>query len=50
MEKIESLIDEIPYISDLRKKFYKIILNKRYELILKPAYELLNENKFLLEL
>lgn len=50
MNKIENLIDEIPCISDLRKKFYKTILNKRYELILKPAYDLINENKFLLEL
>lgn len=50
MNKIENLIDEIPCISDLRKKFYKTILNKRYDLILKPAYDLINENKFLLEL
>ena len=44
MNKIENLIDEIPCISDLRKKFYKTILNKRYDLILKPAYDLINEN------
>ena len=50
VNKIENLIDEIPCISDLRKKFYKTILNKRYDLILKPAYDLINENKFLLEL
>ena len=50
MKKIENLIDGIPCISDLRKKFYKIILNKRYELILKPAYELICKNKFLFEI
>ena len=50
MKKIDEIIDNTPYISDVRKNFYKIILRKRYEMILKPAYELLRKNKFLLEL
>ena len=40
MEEIGKLIDEIPYISDLQKEFYKQYLSARYELIICPAYEL----------
>lgn len=50
MKKIDEIIDNTPYISDVRKNFYKIILSKRYEMILKPTYELLRKNKFLLEI
>jgi len=50
MKKVDEIIDNTPYISDVRKNFYKIILNKRYEMILKPAYELLRKNNFLLEI
>lgn len=39
MEKIEELINAIPYISDLQKEFYIKYLNKRYEVIIRPAYE-----------
>ena len=41
MKKVDEIIDNTPYISDVRKNFYKIILSKRYEMVLKPAYELL---------
>lgn len=44
LEKIEKLIEDIP-MSDVRKKFYKDIINKRYEEILKVAYnKLKNKN------
>ena len=49
MKKVDEIIDNTPYISDVRRNFYKAILSKRYEMILKPAYKLLKENKFLLE-
>ena len=39
MEKIEEEIDNMPIISDTRKEFYKIILNRRYEIILKKTYK-----------
>ena len=39
MEKIYKIIDETPYISEIRKKFYKKILKMRYEMILKVCYE-----------
>ena len=39
MEKIYRIIDETPYISEIRKKFYKKILKMRYEMILKLSYE-----------
>lgn len=37
--KIDEIIDNTPYITDIRKKFYKKILNMRYEKILKYSYE-----------
>ena len=40
MERIGSLIDGVPYITDLQKKFYKKYISARYELILQPAFEL----------
>lgn len=39
MNKINHFIDNIDDISDIRKTFYKTMLQKRYELILTPAYE-----------
>ena len=39
MEKIYEVIDETPYISDIRKKFYKKILKMRYDMNLKLSYE-----------
>ena len=33
MNKINSLIDDIECMSDVRKKFYKNILNKRFEVL-----------------
>ena len=43
MEKIYKVIDETPYISEIRKRFYKKILKMRYEMILKVCYEELRE-------
>ncbi|MGN0771484.1 MAG: HipA domain-containing protein [Christensenellales bacterium] len=42
-EKIDELIDETPFLSDMRKKFYKYILKQRFEKILLPAYNKLME-------
>lgn len=42
-EKIDELIDETPFLSDTRKKFYKYILKQRFEKILLPAYNKLME-------
>lgn len=39
IEKINKIIDETPYISKIRKEFYKKILKLRYEKILKFSYE-----------
>lgn len=39
MEKINHIIDDTPSISNIRKEFYKKILNMRYEKILKYSYE-----------
>lgn len=38
MEKIYKIIEETPYITDIRKKFYKEILKLRYEKILEFNY------------
>lgn len=45
MKKIEEEIDDMPIISDVRKNFYKVLLNKRYEVILKKAYDKLNNTQ-----
>lgn len=39
IEQINKIIDETPYISEIRKQFYKKILRMRYEKILKYSYE-----------
>ena len=39
IRKINEFINNMDEISDIRKEFYKIMLQKRYELILTPAYE-----------
>ena len=39
MVKITGIIDETPFISDVRKEFYKKIVKMRYEKILKNSYD-----------
>ena len=39
LEKINKIIDETPFISNVRKEFYKKIIQMRYEKILKFSYE-----------
>lgn len=39
MPEIVELIDNVPYISELQKEFYKRYITARYEKILIPAYE-----------
>lgn len=39
MLKIEKIIDEMPIISDIRKKFYKTMIQERYNKILKYSYD-----------
>lgn len=34
MEKINRIVEETPYITDLQKRFYKTMLNERKEKIL----------------
>ena len=38
IELISEFIDNVPYISDLQKEFYKTYITARYEKILLPAY------------
>lgn len=42
ISKINELIDEMPYIEDLQKRFYKKYIAARYDLILKPAFKRTN--------
>lgn len=44
MKKIWDIIDNTPFISEIRKEFYKKILELRYNKILKYSYEKLNNN------
>ncbi len=39
IEEINQIINETPYISEIRREFYKKILSMRYEKILKYSYE-----------
>ena len=45
MEKINTLIDDINELSDIRKEYLKVVLKERYDKILSPAYDKLLENK-----
>jgi len=38
MKQIHTIIDKTPFITDIRKEFYKTILNMRYEKILQYSY------------
>lgn len=40
LEQIGAFIDEVSYISELQKKFYKRYITARFEQILNPAYTL----------
>lgn len=42
LEKINNIIDNTPSISDIRKEFYKKIINERYNKILKYSINKLN--------
>lgn len=39
LSHIEEMIDEIPVLSDVQKKFYKVMLNQRMEMIFIPTYQ-----------
>ena len=39
MKQIKKEIDEMPIISNIRKDFYKVILERRYEIILEKTYK-----------
>lgn len=42
-KRVRDLIDNTPYISDVRKEFYSRLIDTRTEVILKPAYEMYKE-------
>lgn len=46
MERINSIIDEAPIISKLRKNFYKIMLNARKKLLLDKSLQVVNAKQF----
>jgi len=43
IEKINKIIDDTPFISDIRKQFYKKIILLRYEKIFKISYNKLDK-------
>ena len=45
LEKINSIINDTPFISNIRKEFYKKILKLRYDEILKVNYNKLVQKK-----
>ena len=40
MTEISAFIDDVPYITELQKAFYKRYIEARYERILEPALEM----------
>lgn len=40
MEQIGEFIDEVPYLTDLQRQFYKSCIAARLDLILRPTYEM----------
>ena len=38
-DKINTIINDIPCITDLQKDFYRVYIKARYDSILKPAFE-----------
>ena len=46
LNTINKIIDETPLISDIRKAFYKNIINSRYHIILEKAYDLCMEQVY----
>lgn len=45
IEKINDIIENTPFISDIRKNFYKKMISYRKELIFDKSYELLTRQK-----
>ena len=39
IDDIVRFIDDVPYISDLQKRFYKTYITARYDRMIVPAYE-----------
>lgn len=39
MDAIDTFIDEVPFLTDLQRSFYKAYLDARYNLILTPVYD-----------
>lgn len=39
MAAIHGFIDEVPYLTNLQREFYKTYLRARFDLIIAPAYE-----------
>ena len=46
LEQIEEFIDEVTYITELQKKFYKRYITARFEQILKPVYDMVMSEKW----
>lgn len=46
LTKINEIIDETPLISNIRKAFYKNIINARYHIVLERAYDLCTQQTY----
>jgi hypothetical protein len=46
IEKINDIVDDTPFISDIRKAFYKDILSLRNEMIVTQSYVKCQLNEF----
>ena len=46
MKEINHIIDEIPFLGDVQKKFYQSIIRERYEKVLYPTLREIENVKF----
>lgn len=45
LKKINSIVNETPFLTELQKKFYKTMLKERYKRIIEPAYKKLTKRE-----
>lgn len=45
MQRIHALVDDTPFISETRKRFYKHMLSARFSLIINESYDVLTKDK-----
>lgn len=45
LDQINGFIDNVPYISDLQKRFYKTYISARVDIIIRPVYDIITSEE-----